>query len=284
MRNEYDSKDLNSNISNLNGALKKVSIEIQVNVYDAKNQKELKLPYIVQRKKSNHLITENRKNLRRKLVQIGNFCQSIYTNSNPTLNNTKTMEDLLNDTKLKAIEEIKNDFFVNQHQSYNKEENNFKDNIINNNNYNNKQFYKKINNKSKPKSLKKISNKNIKNLIINNNNEDKFTYLTATDERNENNHNNYSIDNIRRKKIKVNFGDYASNKLIVNHPKLYVLNNKRENTIDKLPLIKKKINQIHIIEEISKIIPDKLFLSREEKRSQYDEYMKAKELKSAEKF
>jgi hypothetical protein len=276
MSNGSSKKEINSNISNLNGSIKKVNIQIQINDYDAKNERELKLPYLAPRKKSDHIMNQNRKTLRRKLVQIGNFCQSIYTNSNPSLNNTKTMEDILNDTKLKAIEDIKNDFFVNQHQSNNKEDNNIKDNMNNN-----KQFYKKIIlNKSKPKSLKKIINKN----IINNNNKEKFTFLTTTSERDEKKERNYSIDNARRNKIRFNYGDYASNRIIVNHPKLYVLNNKKENSIDKLPLIKQRMNQIHIVEEISKILPDKLYISREEKRSQYDEYMKAKELKNPDKF
>jgi hypothetical protein len=116
MSNGSSKKEINSNISNLNGSIKKVNIQIQINDYDAKNERELKLPYLAPRKKSDHIMNQNRKTLRRKLVQIGNFCQSIYTNSNPSLNNTKTMEDILNDTKLKAIEDIKNDFFVNQHQ------------------------------------------------------------------------------------------------------------------------------------------------------------------------
>ena len=277
MSNGSSKKEINSDISNLNGSIKKVNIQININDYDTKNERQLKLPYLAPRKKSDHIMNQNRKTLRRKLVQLGNFCQSIYTNSNPSLNNTKTMEDILNDTKLKAIEEIKNDFFVNQHQSNNKEDNNIKDNMNNN-----KQFYKKIIlNKSKPKSLKKIINKNIN---INNNNKEQFTFLTTTSERDEKKEKNCSIDNVRRNRIRYNYGDYASNKIIVNHPKLYVLNNRKENSIDKLPLIKQRMNQIHIVEEISKILPDKLYLSREEKRSQYDEYMKAKELKNPDKF
>lgn len=280
MNNErYDNEDTNNNLlSNLNGKIKKVNLQIQLNPYANENDKKIKLPYLVPKK--THQDIENRKNLRKKLVQIGNFCQSIYTSSNPNPdsipNNTKTMEDILNDTKLKAIEEIKNDFFVNQSQAYNKEDNTIKDN-------NNKQIYRKIIlSRSKPKSLKKI----IENNGGNNNGEEKFTYLTTTYERNpkKENRNNFSIDNITKRKIKYNYADYASNKLIINHPRLYILNSKRENTINKLPLINKRMKRINVIEEISKIIPDKLFLSREEKRSQYDEYMKAKELKNIDKF
>ena len=275
-----NNEDTNNNLlSNLNGKIKKINLQIQLNPYTNENDKKIKLPYLAPKKKQQDI--ENKKNLRRKLVQIGNFCQSIYNSSNPnpesTPNKTKTMEDLLNDTKLKAIEEIKNDFFINQSQAFNKEDNTKKDN-------NNKQIYRKIIlSTSKPKSLKKITENNGGN---NNNGEEKFTYLTTTYERNpkKENRNNFSIDNITKRKIKYNYADYASNKLIINHPRLYILNSKRENTIDKLPLINRRMKKINVIKEFSKIIPDKLFLSKEEKRSQYDEYMKAKELKNINKF
>ena len=155
----HDNKDIKSNMLDL---LKKVSIQIQVDLNDQKNENQLKLPYLVQRKNSKHIINRNNRNLRRKLAQIGDFCQYIYTNSIPsTLNITKNMEDALDDAKLKTIEEIKKDYFVNQYQSINKEDNNCNNNSKDNIN-SNKQFYKKIIvNKSKPQSLKKIIKNNI---------------------------------------------------------------------------------------------------------------------------
>ena len=82
-----------------------------------------------------------------------------------------------------------------------------------------------------------------------------------------------------KRKIIYNYGDYASNKLIINHPKLYFLNTKRENTIDKLPMINKRYKKLNVVEEFSKLIPDNTILTREEKIAKYDEYMRVKELK-----
>ena len=259
-------------MTNFGDKVKKVNLEIQVDLNQEKvNNRQVKLPYII--RKSNEPNMQSRKKLRKKLVQIGNFCQSIYNNSNTTLNNTKTMEDLLNDSKIKAIEEIKNDYFVNQIQP-NKEENNYSSSISNNNS----EIYKKIIlNKLKQKSLKKIDMKtNI------NSKEEKFTYLTTTYERNSEKYKNkinYSIDNGINKKMKYNYGDYASNKLIINHPKLYILNSNRERRINRLPMINRGYKRLNVVREFSKLIPDNIILTREEKINKYDEYMKMKELK-----
>ena len=284
-KEEYKNEKLCNNLTNFGEKVKKVNLEIQVDLSQDKEEKEIKLPFIIKKKILPNI--QNRKKLRKKLVQIGNFCQSIYNNSNTTINNTKTMEDILNDSKLKAIKDIKNDFFINQNQS-NKEENNnsinINENINNNNNFNNNINYKKlILNKLNRKSFKSIDIKlNYKN--INNNNEEKFTYLTTTYERpvKKQNKNNihYSIDNGLKRKMKYNFADYASNKLIINHPQLYILNNnKRENKIEKLPVINRGYKRLNIVEEFSKLLPDKIVLTNEEKRNKYDDYMKMKELK-----
>ena len=274
MTKEENSNIKINNLTNFGNKVKKVNIEIQVDVSQEKeNSKQIKLPYIIKKKKEQSI--KSLKKLRKKLVQIGSFCQSIYTNSNNALNNTKTMEDILNDSKLKAIEEIKNDYFINQIQN-NKEENNYYNSISNNN----IEIYKKIIlNKLKPKSLKKIDIK-----INNNNNEEKFTYLTTTYERNAKKDKtkiNYSIDNGIKEKKKYNFGDYASNKLIINHPKLYILNSKRESRIHKLPMINRGYRKLNVVREFSKLIPDNIVLTREEKINRYDEYMKMKELKES---
>jgi hypothetical protein len=274
MDNEENSNEKINILTNFGDKVKKVNLEIQVDLTQEKvNNGQIKLPYII--RKGNEPNMQSRKKLRKKLVQIGNFCQSIYNNSNTTLNNTKTMEDLLNDSKIKAIEEIKNDYFVNQIQP-NKEENNYSNSLSNNNS----EIYKKIIlNKLKPKSLKKIDMKtNI------NNKAEKFTYLTTTYERNskkDKNKINYSIDNGINKKMKYNYGDYASNKLIINHPKLYILNSNRESRINRLPMINRGYKRLNVVREFSKLIPDNIILTREEKINKYDEYMKMKELKEA---
>jgi len=267
-----DLKNVNiTNYENLDNPPKKVSIQIQVDLFPKIIQKtiekgveenSIKLPTIIPKHVLNTIQT--RSELKRKLTNLENFCQSLYTSSNTTMNNTKTMGEILNDSKLKAIDEIKNDFFVNQIQP--KKENN-------------NDIYKKIKIKIKPKSLRKV------NLKRDNISPDKqrFIYITRTNERNirENknifNCNHYSIDKIANIRNKINFDDYASKRILVNHPQLYVLSNTRENRLKKLPQIKKKI---HIINGISKIIPDKMELSLEEKKNRYDEYMMAKELKS----
>ena len=274
MHNEENNNKRMNLFTNFGDKVKKVNIEIQVDNNQEKDiYKNIKLPYILRKKIEPNL--QNRKKLRRKMVQIGNFCQSIYTNSNPTMNNTKTMEDILNDSKMKAIEEIKNDFFINQIQS-NKEQKNYSNSISNNNS----EIYKKIIiNRPKPRSLKKMDTR-INNY---NNNEEKFTYLTTTYERNIKKNNkkniNYSIDNVINTKKEYNYGDYASNKLIINHPRLYLLNSIRENRINKLPMINRGYKRFNVVEEFSKLVPDNIVLTREEKINKFDEYMKIKELK-----
>ena len=249
-----------------------MNLEINVDFSPYENEKKIKLPYILPKKIQPK---QNNKNLRKKLVKIGDFCQSIYTHTNVTMNQTKTMEDILYDTKLKAIEDIKNDFFINQNQTNTKG-----DNSINNN----KDIYKKIIiNKSYPKHLKQINILTNNNNNINNDKEEKFTYLTTTYERNPTNKSrksaHYSIDNNKSGINKYDFSDYSSNKFIINHPQLYVLNNKKENRINKLPIINRGYRKINVVKEFSKLIPDSMVLNREEKLNRYDEFMKMKELK-----
>ena len=267
-----NNEDINSenNRNKIIDLVKKMNLEMHVDFSTYENGKKIKLPYIVPKKLQPR---QNSKNVRNKLVKIGDFCQSIYTHTNATMNQTKTVEDIINDSKLKAIEDIKNDFFINQTQT------NKGDNSINNNNA----IYKKIVlNKSYPKRLRK------NDISINNNNndkEEKFTYLTTTYERNQNNKSknaHHSIDNNKRGINKYDFGDYASNKFIINHPKLYILNNKREN--NKLPKISGGYRKINNVKELSKLIPDSMVLNREEKLNRYDEFMKMKELKELKTF
>lgn len=256
-----------TNYDNLDNPPKKVSIQIQVDLFPKIIQKtiekgidenNIKLPSIIP--KHVHKTIQPRTELKNKLTNLENFCQSLYTSSNTTMNNTKTVGEILNNSKLKAIDEIKKDFFVNQIQP--KKENN-------------NDIYKKIKIKIKPKSLRKV---NFKADRISPEKQ-KFIYI-KTNERNkkENIFNNYSIDKIASIKNRINFDDFGSKRILVNHPQLYMLRNTRENRIKKLPQVKR--NKIHIIHGISKIIPDKMELSLEEKKNRYDEYMMAKELKS----
>ena len=258
-----------TNYDNLDNPPKKVSIQIQVDLFPKIIQKtiekgidenNIKLPSIIP--KHVHKTIQTRTDLKKKLTNLENFCQSLYTSSNISMNNTKTVGEILNNSKLKAIDEIKKDFFVNQIQP--KKENN-------------NDIYKKIKIKIKPKSLRKV---NLKADRISPEKQ-KFIYI-KTNERNKKenifNSNNYSIDKIASIKNRINFDDFGSNRILVNHPQLYMLRNTRENRIKKLPQVKR--NKIHIIHGISKIIPDKMELSLEEKKNRYDEYMMAKELKS----
>ena len=266
-----DLKNVNiTNYESLDNPPKKVSIQIQVDLFPKIVQKtigkgieenNIKLPSIIPRHV--HKTIQTRTDLKRKLNNLENFCQSLYTSSNTTMNNTKTIEEILNDSRLKAINELKNEFFVNQIQPK-KEDNNY--------------IYKKI--EIKPKSLRKV---NLKRNKISPERQ-KYIYITTTNERNKQenknifNSNHYSIDKSANIRSKINFDDYASKRIIVNHPQLYVLSNTRENRIKKLPQIKR--NKIHIVSGISKIIPDQMEISLEEKKNRYDEYMMAKELKS----
>ena len=269
--NSEENNDLENinitNYDNLDNPPKKVSIQIQVDLFPKIIQKtiekgidenSIKLPSIIP--KHVHKTIQPRTELKNKLTNLENFCQSLYTSSNISMNNTKTVGEILNNSKLKAIDEIKKDFFVNQIQP--KKENN-------------NDIYKKIKIKIKPKSLRKV---NFKADRISPEKQ-KFIYI-KTNERNkkENIFNNYSIDKIASIKNRINFDDFGSNRILVNHPQLYMLRNTRENRIKKLPQVKR--NKIHIIHGISKIIPDKMELSLEEKKNRYDEYMMAKELKS----
>ena len=271
--NSEENNDLENinitNYDNLDNPPKKVSIQIQVDLFPKIIQKtiekgidenSIKLPSIIP--KHVHKTIQTRTDLKKKLTNLENFCQSLYTSSNTTMNNTKTVGEILNNSKLKAIDEIKKDFFVNQIQP--KKENN-------------NDIYKKIKIKIKPKSLRKV---NLKADRISPEKQ-KFIYI-KTNERNKKenlfNSNNYSIDKIASIKNRINFDDFGSNRILVNHPQLYMLRNTRENRIKKLPQVKR--NKIHIIHGISKIIPDKMELSLEEKKNRYDEYMMAKELKS----
>ena len=273
--NNEKENDINKIINNKKVNLfKKVDIQMKLN-FLPKSEKKLKekgeeviLPYIY----------KNRENSGKKMILLQNFCNSIYSKkNNRTLGEINSirekMADVLNDSKLKAIEEIKHYFFINKFPN----EINFKKNK-------NKleEIYKKINEKKvklKPFSLKKL------NLISRNKaeriyqDEEKFTYLTTLNIKNENKEKNKmsnSIDTYSKRNRKYNFEDYASNQISVKHQILYKLNKNRN---DKLPLIKKKNKIFNDIVEMSKLIPDKNEINKEAKIINYDDYMRMKELK-----
>ena len=273
--NKEKENDINKIINNKKVNLfKKVDIQMKLN-FLPKSEKKLKekgeeviLPYIY----------KNRENSGKKMILLQNFCNSIYSKkNNRTLGEINSirekMADVLNDSKLKAIEEIKHYFFINKFPN----EINFKKNK-------NKleEIYKKINEKKvklKPFSLKKL------NLISRNKaeriyqDEEKFTYLTTLNIKKENKEKNKmsnSIDTYSKRNRKYNFEDYASNQISVKHQILYKLNKNRN---DKLPLIKKKNKIFNDIVEMSKLIPDKNEINKEAKIINYDDYMRMKELK-----
>ena len=273
--NNEKENDINKIINNKKVNLfKKVDIQMKLN-FLPKSEKKLKekgeeviLPYIY----------KNRENSGKKMILLQNFCNSIYSKkNNRTLGEINSirekMADVLNDSKLKAIEEIKHYFFINKFPN----EINFKKDK-------NKldEIYKKINEKKvklKPFSLKKL------NLISRNKaeriyqDEEKFTYLTTLNIKNENKEKNKmsnSIDTYSKRNRKYNFEDYASNQISVKHQILYKLNKNRN---DKLPLIKKKNKIFNDIVEMSKLIPDKNEINKEAKIINYDDYMRMKELK-----
>ena len=273
--NNEKENDINKIINNKKVNLfKKVDIQMKLN-FSPKSEKKLKekgeeviLPYIY----------KNRENSGKKMILLQNFCNSIYSKkNNRTLGEINSirekMADVLNDSKLKAIEEIKHYFFINKFPN----EINFKKNK-------NKldEIYKKINEKKvklKPFSLKKL------NLISRNKaeriyqDEEKFTYLTTLNIKKENKEKNKmsnSIDTYSKRNRKYNFEDYASNQISVKHQILYKLNKNRN---DKLPLIKKKNKIFNDIVEMSKLIPDKNEINKEAKIINYDDYMRMKELK-----
>ena len=254
----------NSNI------FRKVNLQIQLSKSPEKKikkkLKEIKLP----------LINLNQEKIGRKMSHLQNFCNSLYSVHNTNTNNSikdiynirEQMNDILNDSKLKAIEDIKHYFFINKFPN----EVNFRRNNIND-------LYKKIyTTRTKPISLKKMKNKTNKEQ-----DEEKFTLITTLNikkEKNEEKERNKiynSIDSYSSRNQKFNFEDYATNQIKTKHPIMYQLNQikKRKN----LPNIHRRNKIFNDIVEISKLIPDKTEINKEYKKNNYDEYMRMKELK-----
>ena len=278
IHNEDKENNKNQN-SNKNSVFKKVDLEINLNKTPKRTieqkEKKLDLPYIhLSREKVNH-----------KMDHLQYFCNSLYSgyndhSRNRNINNTilniynskEQMNEILIDSKLKAIEDIKHYFYINKFPN----EVNFRKKSI-------KDLYKRkyaTSEHIKPKSLKKINN------ILNRNNQEdeKFTLITTINVKKENeekkdiNQIYHSIDSYtnKNKNKKINFGDYAINNIKIKHPILYKLNSKNKNN---LPNIHRKNKIFNDIVEISNLIPDKTEINNETKINNYDEYMRLKELK-----
>ena len=274
-----DKEDNKNQNSNKNSIFKKVELEINLNKTPKRTieqkDKKLDLPYI-------HL---SREIVNHKIDHIQNFCNSLYSNYNDysrnrnindtilnMCNSKEQMNDILIDSKLKAIEDIKHYFYINKFP-----------NEVNFRKKNKKDLYKRK--YSTREHIKPISLKKINNIINRNNQEDeKFTLITTLNAKKENEEKKdinkiyHSIDSHtnRKKNKKINFEDYAMNNIKIKHPILYKLNSKNKNN---LPNIHRKNKIFNDIVEISNLIPDKTEINNETKINNYDEYMRLKELK-----
>jgi hypothetical protein len=270
--NNNENNEIIKNQNNNNRSIfKKVELEIKTNLSQeikaVKNEKNIKLPFI----------RLNREILGRKMNHIQKFCDSIYSNynNNHTIvgiynkDGDKQMKDILNDSKLKAIDDIQHYFFINKFPN----EVNFRKKTLNELN----ERIKKIRSKIKPLSLNRIKNK--RNNIQD---EEKFTLITTINVPKEKIEEKYLNKNLissySNKKQKYNFGDYAVNKMVTKHPLVYKLNidvNRKNN----LPKIHRRNKIFNDVVELSKFIPDNTEIKKENKINNYDDYMKLKELK-----
>jgi hypothetical protein len=274
-----DKEDNKNENSNKNSIFKKVELEINLNKTPKRTieqkDKKLDLPYI-------HL---SREIVNHKIDHIQNFCNSLYSNYNDysrnrnindtilnMCNSKEQMNDILIDSKLKAIEDIKHYFYINKFP-----------NEVNFRKKNKKDLYKRK--YSTREHIKPISLKKINNIINRNNQEDeKFTLITTLNAKKENEEKKdinkiyHSIDSHtnRKKNKKFNFEDYAMNNIKIKHPILYKLNSKNKKN---LPSIHRKNKIFNDIVEISNLIPDKTEINNETKINNYSEYMRLKELK-----
>lgn len=274
-----DKEDNKNQNSNKNSIFKKVELEINLNKTPKRTieqkDKKLDLPYI-------HL---SREIVNHKIDHIQNFCNSLYSNYNDysrnrnindtilnMCNSKEQMNDILIDSKLKAIEDIKHYFYINKFP-----------NEVNFRKKNKKDLYKRK--YATREHIKPISLKKINNIINRNNQEDeKFTLITTLNAKKENEEKKdinkiyHSIDSHtnRKKNKKIKFEDYAMNNIKIKHPILYKLNSKNKNNLPSIPRKNKIFNDIV---EISNLIPDKTEINNETKINNYSEYMRLKELK-----
>ena len=227
-----------------NKLVKNTNLNLDVSLNPKINDEPITLSYLISEPNYNIQSFETlqrRPKLRRKLLHVENICRSYYTKPTANMNNTrnKTMVDLLIDSKVKAIDEITNDFNINGYNTNSLKQDN-KQKIKNNNSYIfTNEILKKLQNRSLNKNKIK---KDMENKIVKKNPyEEKFTYLTATNEINEKkirNNNHHSIDTKNTDmKIRYKFRDFATNNVKINHPQIYMLKNFRRKEKSKLPII-----------------------------------------------
>jgi hypothetical protein len=269
-----------------NKLVKNTNLNLDVSLNPKINDEPITLPYLIT--ESNYNIQsfetlQKRPKLRRKLLHVENICRSYYTKPTANMNNirNKTMVDLLIDSKVKAIDEITNDFNINGYHTNSLKEDN-KQNIKNNNSYIfTNEILKKLHNRSLNKNKIK---KDMENKIVKKNPyEEKFNYLKETNEINEkkirnNNHHSVETKNTDMK-IRYKFGDFATNKVKINHRQIYMPKNIRRNENSKLPIIIRQNRRLNIIKDISKIIPDSVEIINKKNQIRYDEFMIANEFK-----
>ena len=185
----------------------------------------------------------------RRLNQIEDICQKIYTNSN-TPNQTKNIEYEIYRTKLKSINDITNNYSAKKSSNY----------LLNLKTENNRNFKKLISlNKNKMKNKRCISR-------------EKEAYITEQINKNDNleSYGNAKI-------IKRNVESYGRN-IVLKHPQIYKLSNKRNYNVSKLPKINGSYIKINTPKKFTKLIPDK-DIKPEDYLEKYDFYEKIKKMK-----
>ena len=122
-----------------NKLVKNTNLNLDVSLNPKINDEPITLPYLIS--ESNYNIQsfetlQKRPKLRRKLLHVENICRSYYSKPNENMNNiiNKTMVYLSFVSKVKAIDEITNDFNINGYNTNSLKQDN-KQKIKNNNSY-----------------------------------------------------------------------------------------------------------------------------------------------------
>ena len=122
-----------------NKLVKNTNLNLDVSLNQKINDEPITLPYLISESNNNiqrFETLQRRPKLRRKLLYVENICRSYYSKPTANMNNirNKTMVDLLIDSKVKAIDEITNDFNINGYNTNSLKQDN-KQKIKNNNSY-----------------------------------------------------------------------------------------------------------------------------------------------------
>ena len=193
-----------------------------------------------------------------KFNQLQNLCQNIYS-SREDKEQDLSLNEKINEYKMKNAQELKKNYLLNLYNI----PKNFKKYYIN-------QIIQT-----------EIKSKKDKNKVKDKINED-GVYLTNINDKKDN-IENLSFNDSTDTKKKYNYENYASNKLVLNHPKLYILNKKSNfseiKKKNQLPKVYKKKGIFSFVGNMSKLIPEKK-KNMLEKIYIYDEYLKIKGCKS----